>query len=249
MSTELPNAATPEFRLAAHMIPEEAIRLAEDRLGMSERGIHRLSDDDETLACLLATGSTREAVAEALRGPCSHVIELDDDGDAGLMWRGIPGEANARHLSLTTPTAYSVQPAVIICDMLADMGVLDAAKRSPIELCLHEAIANGIVHGNLGVSSAAKDEPEGYRVFSQQVNDRLLDHEFRRRRLDIHARWRPDALELSVCDGGAGFDAGATHPEPNGNARSGRGFLFMRALADKVEVRGAGRCTILRFAL
>lgn len=249
MSIELPTTATPEFRLAAHLIPDDSARMAEDRYGMASRGILRLTDDDETLTCLLANGGPREAFVEALRGPCSHVVELDEDGGSGALWLGVPGEANARYVSMTTPTAYAIQPAVVICDALSDMGVLDPSKRSPVELCLHEAIANGIVHGNLGVSSAAKDEPEGYRLFSQQVNERLLDQEFRRRRLDVHARWRPGVLELSVCDGGAGFDTAAVQAEPNGNARSGRGFLFMRALAESVEIRGGGRCTILRFSL
>lgn len=203
----------------------------------------------DAVAALLSYGCDRDALADALRSGASHVVELTEDGTAAGDWLGAPALGRSFYLSLTTGTAMNVQPAALICDALAENGVLTGERRSPIELCLHEAVANGVMHGNLGVSSKMKEEPEGYRLFSRTLTERLRDPLLRRRRLDVYARWNDEELTVSVADEGDGFDAGGLRLKPEGRARSGRGFLFMRALADGLSIGDGGRCTTLRFDL
>lgn len=243
MTITLPRTATPRLVIPFQSVPADAVAAARDRFGDA------LPHDPggDAVVALLANGADRNALGAALDGNFSHIVELTDDGDSGGLWLGAPSLESAFFLSLTTPTAFSAQPALLICDTLLDRGALTAERRSPVELCLHEAVANGVVHGNLGISSTAKDQPEGYRLFSQLVNEQLRDPACRHRRLEIFVRWNRDELTMSISDEGPGFDVERLRLEPDGSARSGRGFMFMRALSDGLTIGAGGRCTTLRF--
>lgn len=198
-------------------------------------------------ALVLENGASRDDIMAALKLGVFFIIERDSaqgmDGD----WLAVPATARGMYLSLTTRTAFGAQCALLVCDALVHRGVLTEARRSAVELCLHEAVANAIVHGNLEIASSAKDKPDGYRVFSQLVGERLRDPAMADRRTDIFARWQDSGLVIAVSDQGGGFDTAILPPDAGGAARSGRGFIFMRALAQEVTVTDGGRCTSLRF--
>ncbi|HEY0833184.1 MAG TPA: ATP-binding protein [Azospirillum sp.] len=177
------------------------------------------------------------------------LVELDEDGGTDGGWRAVPAPAPGFLLSLTTATAFAVQSPVAVCDALARRGVLPDWRRSAVELCLHEAVANALLHGNLGVPCGTRDGPDGLRLFGERVGVALRDPAVRRRRVDILACWGDGGLDLAVADEGGGFDPAALARPAEGFARSGRGFIFMRALADAVVVCDGGRRTRLRFDL
>ncbi|PWC84036.1 hypothetical protein TSH100_19465 [Azospirillum sp. TSH100] len=196
---------------------------------------------------------------DRLRAAFDHspflTVELGEDADEGAAplddWSGAPvadhPDLPGFYLSLTTGTAYGLQCPVLVCDELVRRGVLDPQRRSNVELCLHEAVANAIVHGNLGLSSAVKGEPGGYRRFSEMMRDRLGDPAVTRRRLDIFCRWNDRCIAIAVVDQGGGFDTELAPATTGNKARSGRGFVFMRTLASRVTVTDGGRCTVLQF--
>jgi anti-sigma regulatory factor (Ser/Thr protein kinase) len=198
---------------------------------------------------LLVSEVDRGSLAVALRGPYSALIELGGDDEPVGDWAAVAISGAGFYLSLTTATGFGLQVAALVSDELVARGVVTGEQRSVVELCLQEAVANAIVHGNLGIASTAKDYPEGYRVFSQLVNERLNDPVLRRRRTDIFTRWSSRLLDISVADQGTGFDTSVIPTEVDGTSRSGRGFVFMRALAGRVAVTDGGRCTSLRFML
>ncbi len=198
---------------------------------------------------LLVSEIDRASLAAALREPCSALVEVvADEGPVG-DWAAVAISTTGFYVSLTTGTSFGLQMAALVSDELVSRAVISREQRSVIELCLQEAVANAIVHGNLGISSTAKDHPEGYRVFSQLVNERLADPMLRRRRIEVLTRWSGQALDISVADQGDGFDTSLIPTEIDGTSRSGRGFVFMRALAGRVAVTDGGRCVSLRFAL
>jgi anti-sigma regulatory factor (Ser/Thr protein kinase) len=198
---------------------------------------------------LLVSDIDRASLAAALKEPYSALVEVGADEEPIGDWAAVAISAAGFYLSLTTATGFGLQVAALISDELVARNVVSLEQRSVVELCLQEAVANAIVHGNLGIASTAKDHPEGYRIFSQLVNDRLSDPVLRRRRTDIFTRWSGRILDISVADQGAGFDTSVIPTEIDGVSRSGRGFVFMRALAGRVVVTDGGRCTSLRFAL
>lgn len=177
------------------------------------------------------------------------LVELDEDGAADGDWPAVPLPEPGFLLSLTTATAFAVQSPVAVCDALERRGILPERRRSAVELCLHEAVANALVHGNVGVPADTRDQPDGFRLFGERVTAALRDPAVRRRRVDILARWGEGALDLAVVDEGGGFDPAVLARPTKGFARSGRGFVFMRALANAVAVRDGGRCTLLHFDL
>lgn len=191
----------------------------------------------------------RGSLAAALRGSYAALIEVVSDDEPAGDWTAAALSSAGFYLSLSTATSFGLQLAALISDELVARAVLSVEQRSVVELCLQEAVANAIVHGNLGIPSTAKDHPEGYRVFSQLLNERLADPLLRRRRTDVFTRWSGRTLDISVADQGAGFDTSLIPTEIDTTSRSGRGFVFMRALAGRVAVTDGGRCVSLRFAL
>ena len=211
-----------------------------DNVGAEEgryRQILLVSDVDWTL------------LADCLAQPGAVVVEIGEADPPGGDWAAVEVPADGFYLSLTTATAFSLQVAPLIGQVLAARKVVGADRQSVVELCLQEAVANAIIHGNLGISSTAKDHPEGYRVFSQLVNSRLEDPALRECRVEVFARWNGQMLDIGIGDQGRGFNVARVPDEPVASGRSGRGFVFMRALASGVEVTDGGRCTSLRFEL
>jgi anti-sigma regulatory factor (Ser/Thr protein kinase) len=198
---------------------------------------------------LLAHGIGREALMLALmrETAASFFVEVTAGEDMLGDWLGLPAVDNGFTISLTTSTAFSAQCAVAVSTALIDRGVLDADRRASFELCIHEAIANAVIHGNLGIASAAKDEPDGFRSFTRMINERLADETIRSRRIEIFVRWGREGLDIAVLDQGPGFDPLCLPGLADNQSRSGRGFAFMATLADGVSVSDGGRCTVLHF--
>ena len=241
------------FCLVRDRVPVEIAVRAAARFGLPREG----AAASPSAAAILLAGADRDGVRYALDQNVFFTVELTEDeeraGDLRGDWLGAPPVEQGFYLSLTTGSAYGLQCAALVCDELARRDVLSPERRGTIELCLHEAIANALVHGNLGIPSSAKNQPEGYRVFSRMLQERLGDDAARGRRLDVFARWsggpNGGALSIAVVDQGCGFDTASLPTETEGNARSGRGFVFMRSLAKRVSVTDGGRCTVLHFDL
>ena len=240
---------TIPFCVVADLIPAEAGGRCAARFGVFGDGDDGVPEEGRYRRVLLVSEVERESLAACLAEPGAVVIETGDGEQEAGDWTAVAVAASGFYLSLTTASAFSLQLAPLVGTVLAARGVLGADRRSVVELCLQEAVANAIIHGNLGISSTAKDHPEGYRVFSQLVNGRLGEPGLRGRRLEVFARWSASALDISVADQGAGFDAAKLPAETASHSRSGRGFVFMRALAGRVVVTDGGRCTSLRFEL
>ncbi len=198
---------------------------------------------------LLVMGVDRESLAACIAEAGAVVVEVLGDEVPGGDWAAVCVPSNGFFLSLTTATAFSLQLAPLVGAVIGARGVLGNDKRSVVEQCVQEAVANAIVHGNLGIPSSVKDHPEGFREFSKMVNNRLSDAGLRGRRVEIFVRWGRTSLDVSVSDQGEGFDVSVLPAVVSGRCRSGRGFLFMQALAERVEIADGGRCTSLRFKL
>ncbi len=242
--------AVRPFSVVRDRVPADVTARVAARFGLTG-----LTGDgaDRFAAAVLLARADRDIVRDAFGLNSFLTVELtereDGTGTLDADWLGAPPVEQGFYLSLTTGTAYGLQCAVLVCDELVRRGVLTPERRGNIELCLHEAIANAIVHGNLGIPSAAKEQPEGYRLFSRLLRERLGDGAARQRRIDIFARWNGETLIIAVVDQGNGFDTTALPRDTDSGAHSGRGFLFMRALARRINVTDGGRCTLLQFDL
>lgn len=152
----------------------------------------------------------------------------------------------SEHLHIMIPSkTHLVASAVSFLqeriEVFCDLHKLDIRH---IGVCLHEALANAVIHGNLEISSAIKnDSPER---FDDLVAEREQHEHFGGRQVRIDCHVTPSALQFTVADEGAGFRPEfVTQFDPGGLFPSGRGILIMQAFMDDVSWNEKGNCVTL----
>ena len=130
-------------------------------------------------------------------------------------------------------------------------GVCEQSRISKIELALHEAITNSIVHGNLGISSALKEQ--GDDAFAEVLAKRASDPELSDRPVTITVDYDGQRCRWTLADVGNGFDISKVNRQENDDGpeeeddlldllSSGRGILLMSSFMDEVHFSDGGRC-------
>jgi len=183
---------------------------------------------------------------QALRAGARALVELDG---GGLPPTALDAAARGLelHLSLSTGTAFSLDTAALVAGALAERCPPAGAKLHEIEVTLHEALTNAVVHGNLGLTGGPSDDPGAFSAFYDEVRRRLSDPARAARRVEIEAGWDGGFLEISVADQGDGYEPAASSTA-SVSAKSGRGLQIMRELASAVCIGDGGRRLTLRFA-
>ncbi|MCW2245477.1 anti-sigma regulatory factor (Ser/Thr protein kinase) [Azospirillum fermentarium] len=158
--------------------------------------------------------------------------------------------AGQAHLfaSLSTATANAVHLAGrVMAAVSARCPTLTDTQRDDVELALHEAISNAVVHGNLQVAGMKGLNVDALDRFSHDLAERMADPAFAGRRVEVSCWLAPDTLTVDVTDEGSGFD-----PAPRNDAgpdASGRGLDLITLLAQSVELLDHGRRIRMRFTL
>lgn len=187
-----------------------------------------------------------QAVESALRkfGACAErdcaTVLVGENMEEALKNKGL-------YMALSTSTAYGGEPAHLFCVELAHRLGLSPEARDNIELALHEAIVNGLLHGNLEVSSYGRDTMDGFAEYCHTVDAHLHDPDLSARPLEVFATWTDQHIEISVVDCGRGYDPDALPANHDPNRKSGRGLLLIREIADSTRVSEGGRRMTMRF--
>lgn len=185
-----------------------------------------------------------DRLVRALRPPAMACVE------AGAALKPLLAELS-RHglmLSLTTATAYRLEAAQAFCDALAARTKADKKLRQAMELALHEAMVNAMVHGNLEIGSLPKDSLDDFVRFCESIETRLGDPRFGDRRVDVRAEWCGDFIELVVQDHGRGYDTTSVLRRPVAlDQKSGRGLFLIKDLCETVAVADGGRRLAMTF--
>lgn len=221
------------------------------------------------LALLLTDGSAAETESLWLP-PLAAWVEPpagDEDGD-GLA--ALLSEASGADLyvNLTTATAHDLQLGGRLLAAIGARHPLSGHRRDDIELALHEAVSNALVHGNLGVSGMKELSAKELERFSRDLGDGLANPVLAARRIAIAVRIDPscgvpagagpaasrpdDAPEngrmlatVEITDQGAGF----VPRRPVQAGASGRGLDLIGSIADGLEIEEGGRRIRLTFRL
>ena len=109
-----------------------------------------------------------------------------------------------------------------------------------MDLCMNEALANAIVHGNLQVPSSLKQEDR--QKFDDLLAKRQADPAYASRRVAVNYRLDDGQLMIEIEDQGGGFDPRQL-PDPNdpeAMLSSGRGILLIRSFMDDVAWNESG---------
>lgn len=178
------------------------------------------------------------AVLQALQGPAGLYVE------AGCP---PPRRRLPLHLVMRSRTAHAYPlAAAFVAALRARAGLLDRLAET-IELALHEAVVNAVLHGNLGLGSEGRSTPEGFASFCEQVAAALDDPCRGGRLVDVAACWSDRCVLLAVADQGAGFDPGRLDATGAAEAAHGRGLPIMRMLADGLRWNQRRRRLLLGF--
>jgi CheY-like chemotaxis protein/anti-sigma regulatory factor (Ser/Thr protein kinase) len=126
--------------------------------------------------------------------------------------------------------------------MMRQMQLFDDSGRMQIGVALHEAIVNGIVHGNLEISSELKNGD--WEAYHNAIEERSKKDPYQSRRVTVTMRaTREPMLSIKVKDQGKGFDPKKL-PDPldpeQAEKSSGRGMLLIRTFFDSVTHNATG---------
>lgn len=221
---------------------------------------------------VLLTGADPGRNADALwLTPVAAWIEPPAGSDAaGLAPLLAEAAANDLYLNLTTGTAHDLQLGGRLLAALSARHPLAGDRRDDLELALHEAVSNALVHGNLGVVGMKELSAQELERFSRDLGDRLADPALAARRIIIAVRIDPAEIgpaedgrtqdgptqdgptqdgrslaTVEITDEGAGFTPG---PRTSSGA-SGRGLDLIGNFAEELEIANGGRSIRLRFRL
>lgn len=192
-------------------------------------------------------GSAREMEAALSLGAAAYV-ELGDDEElpVGVMSM-LAAPTTGLHVSLSTITSFSLDLTPFVCSALVARGWLDAGRRADAELCVHEAVSNAIVHGNLEIQQGPSADVGAFDGFVQTVTRRLTDRHMASRRITVEALASADELCVRVSDQGRGHPGLVPTDLDRLEAKSGRGLRIMGELADRISFTDAGRTANLFF--
>ncbi len=110
-----------------------------------------------------------------------------------------------------------------------------------ISLCLHEALVNSVIHGNLEVPSTLKNEdPEKFEAL---LKERESLASYANRQVLIRCQISTGYLKFEIEDQGQGFNPQSIHfSDPILMIPSGRGILIITSFMDEVSWNAAGNC-------
>ncbi|GAK52375.1 response regulator receiver [Candidatus Moduliflexus flocculans] len=116
-----------------------------------------------------------------------------------------------------------------------------------IGLCLHEALVNAIVHGNLEIPSTLKNEAS--EQFEHLLAERAALPEYVSRQVSIRGEVTAEQLWIEIEDQGSGFNpAHLDLADPTKMIPSGRGLLIITAFMDHVSWNHSGnRITMIKY--
>ncbi|MGL4463174.1 MAG: ATP-binding protein, partial [Planctomycetia bacterium] len=144
-------------------------------------------------------------------------------------------------------------------------GVIDEEQCFKIEIALHEALTNSVIHGNLEIPSSLKEQ--GDNVFAEALARHLSDPKFASRTVDVQVDYDGRRCQWMFTDQGTGFDVDAVMAkharqaeiaETVGGAEddeepcfdesmlsSGRGILMIKTFMTDVRYDHGGRRIIM----
>ncbi len=147
-------------------------------------------------------------------------------------------------LSITTSSCYIGDLAHLLTDTINNRFNLNNYKKQEIETCLHEAIMNSMLHGNLKMSSDFSTI-NGLYAYQTEIEKRLSIGMYKSRRVNIMAWNKNNCLQIAISDEGNGFTI------PNYTADdtlpNGRGLMFIHSLADSVWLGEDKRTLFMTF--
>ena len=204
---------------------------------------------------VLAGELTEDRLIRLLHLPVISVMDASaQDGSIRnfLAQKSKENEVETLGILMTCPTIYACDIARIFTEALQKRLFFSKALSESIHLALHESIVNGLIHGNLQLSSNLRQSARDFIEYARILSERLNDPTYAQKSMSLWASWTDERLEIKIKDEGAGFSSVTMVPkvaQPIPQAKSGRGLRLIAGIADSCTLDDFGREITLSFLL
>ncbi|MCW8862137.1 MAG: ATP-binding protein [Rhodospirillales bacterium] len=247
--------------LCGYAVPCEGVERLSASCGhpclCAEKSAEKAGDGLATLAAAVPQGEAAvaiidsvaegEDISRAFMPPFSACLEVDgalpDTLDPEML---DTARAGGLYASLSTRTAYANETARLFVAGLSARHSLAEEQALNIEVALHEALANAMIHGNLEIPDISRETPGDLISSARAIDEALADEKLGGRPVVIAASWQEGRLVISVIDQGIGHVAAANR-KPEVEGKNGRGLWIINLLAESVAVTDGGRRLTMRF--
>lgn len=151
---------------------------------------------------------------------------------------------------LTCPTIYACDIARTFMDVVYERVPMTKSRYENIHLALHEAMVNGLIHGNLQISSTLRQSARDFIEYARLLNERLNNPDYAQKSMSLWATWDAHKLEIKIRDEGAGYAVmPVIEARPSVRSKSGRGLKLIAGTADSCTIDDFGREITMSFLL
>ena len=227
----------------------EAVNPEGSRFGEAWYLEHLKRDDPFAAIVSSVEAFTRSAVQDddisLVEVPCAAALQVQQP----VAHQADRGEGQGRDagwsyaLELRASTLRDADPVPLIIGFICDqMGF--TAHRQRLFMILSELYSNALEHGVLGLSSAVKQDADGYTEYYRERERRLQavgGEAYVRLAVSLVPSAAGPELIIQVEDSGNGFDVERVSGGLLGNtAAHGRGIALVRTLADELSYEKGG---------
>ncbi|MDR2901513.1 MAG: SpoIIE family protein phosphatase [Lactobacillales bacterium] len=204
------------------------------------------------LVVFMATPDEK-SIADYLRRPVDALIDANCDAASVSRFLEIAEKQKKQRwlgMLMTSPVIYQNDISQIFARELGARLALAAQLREKIQLVLHETVANGLIHGNLNLSSYLRQSAAAFETYFNLIAQRLKEDAYTRKSVFIYAFWDEKHLEIKVIDEGSGYDLPDTAPDaPHMMQKTGRGLKIIKGNPDSCLISNRGREVSASFLL
>lgn len=203
---------------------------------------------------IIAADITEDKLHSFFELPIENIIDAKSLDDSVVDFVSHETRGHLTHslgFILTCPVIYACDVAQIFTEALNKRLKFSSLRYGRIHLALHEALVNGLIHGNLQMGSELRQSAQDFVEYSRILKERLTDPAFARKSVSIWATWDKKKLEIKIRDEGAGYAVSTTMQKKPDDVRSksGRGLKLIASTADSCTIDDFGREITLSFML
>ncbi|MEI8396178.1 MAG: ATP-binding protein, partial [Rhodospirillaceae bacterium] len=207
--------------------------------------VHAERPPVESAVVLLLGHGWEDQLSQYWDHPYSAWIEVASLADQSVLELIKRATDSRLYASFTTLAANKLDLAGEMMVAIGRLSPLSETIRDNIELALHEALCNALLHGNLQLESIGALSIEALERFSSELMGRITDPRFANRRIDVVCDLDQGCVVIDVVDQGGGFV-----PKPKAEPKaSGRGFALIGASCESFRLLDGGRRVSMRFPL
>jgi CheY-like chemotaxis protein len=166
-----------------------------------------------------------------------HLVELHRDLSRAAV--GLRGLVDERRHFLFQANELDI-PSMVghMTDRLVPMGLARPTNVDVIGMAFHEALVNALEHGCLELDSSLKGDLFAEQdAFAATLQERLADPRYAERLIDVEMHVTPQRFEVTITDGGPGFDTSTVSRflDNSLGKQCGRGLAMIQLVMDEVS--------------